>query len=540
MISKWFFRSKKKHKKKEIIHEMGFQEGNHKLQQDLDQMLHQIKKDLGNSPDVIVRTFQIARGSQNQVAAVYMEGLTDKEKINDFVARSLLIDPVDDALPQSVDSQNIFDFIKTRALTVGDVKVQSDWNSMMYSILSGDIIVLVNGFNSCITGNLRGGEQRSISEPESEINIRGPKDSFTESIGTNISLIRRRMKSPNLWLESMRIGNISQTEVAIMYLKGIAEDQLVEEMRRRLKDIRIDAILESGYIEELVQDQTYTPFPTVYNSERPDVVAGNLLEGRIAVLVDGTPNTLILPTTFSQFFKAAEDYYQRFDFTVFMRIIRYLSFFIVILLPSIYIAVTAYHHEMVPTPLVINLLAQREGVPFPVVIEALLMEIAFEIMREAGTRMPRAVGQAVSIVGAVVLGQAAVQAGVVTAMMVIIVSLTGIASFTMPGFTLTTTARLIRFPMMLAASTLGFYGIIIAVILLVAHMTSLRSFGIPYLSPFAPFGLKHQKDTIWRSPFKSAITRPRLFDSNQMSSLQKDKDPLSDQNDKTSEGMRTS
>ncbi|WP_412734096.1 spore germination protein [Halalkalibacterium halodurans] len=288
---------------------------------------------------------------------------------------------------------------------------------------------------------------------------------------------------------------------------------MVAEIKQRLNDIQIDAILESGNLEELVQDETFTPFPTVFNTERPDVAVGNLLEGRIALLVDGTPNTLILPTTFSQFFKAAEDYYQRFDFAVFMRLIRYFSFFTLLLLPSIYISVTAYHHEMIPTPLAINLVAQREGVPFPVVFEALLMEVAFETMREAGTRMPRAVGQAVSIVGAVVLGQAAVEAGIVTAMMVIIVAFTGIASFTMPGFTLATSARLIRFPMMLAAATLGFYGVIMGVILLVAHMSSLRSFGIPYLSPFAPFGFKHQKDTIWRIPFKKPTTRPDMKNS---------------------------
>jgi spore germination protein KA len=432
--------------------------------------------------------------------------------------------------------QNIFNVILTRAVTVGDIKQQSDWNGLMYALLSGDIVVLVNGCAGSIIGNLKGGERRPVTEPETEVNIRGPKDSFNESIGTNVSLIRRRLKSPNLWLESMQIGNISQTTVSIMYLKGIAEDRLVEEVRRRLKDIRIDAILESGYVEDLIQDQTFTPFPTVYNTERPDVVAGNLLEGRIAVLVDGTPNTLILPTTFSQFFKAAEDYYQRVEFTVFMRLIRYFGFFVVMLLPSMYIAVSTHHHEMIPTPLAINLLAQREGVPFPVFFEAFLMEAAFELMREAGTRMPRAVGQAVSTVGAIVLGQAAVEAGIVTAMMVIVVSFTGIASFTMPGFTLTTSARLIRFPMMIAASTLGFYGIFICTIVLVAHLTSLRSFGIPYLSPFAPFGFKHQKDTIWRSPFKTPTTRPSLSGPRQETALRKDRVPSSGQNDQSSEG----
>lgn len=528
MLLRWLFGNKKK--KKEIVHEVGFQENNRPLHQNLDRTLDRIKRELGHSPDVIVRMFQIGSGPQTRIAAIYMAGLTDVEKVNDFVARSLLIDP------QTNNPQHIFNIIQARALTVGDIRQQSDWNGMMYALLSGDILVLVNGCAGSIIANLRGGEHRAVTEPETEVNIRGPKDSFNESIGTNISLIRRRLKSPNLWLETMRIGNISQTVVSIMYLKGIAEDSLVKEVRRRLKDIRIDAILESGYVEDLIQDQTYTPFPTVYNTERPDVVAGNLLEGRIAVLVDGTPNTLILPTTFSQFFKAAEDYYQRVEFTLFMRLIRYFGFFVVMLLPSMYIAVTTHHHEMIPTPLAINLLAQREGVPFPVFFEAFLMEAAFELMREAGTRMPRAVGQAVSTVGAIVLGQAAVEAGIVTAMMVIVVSFTGIASFTLPGFTLTTSARLIRFPMMIAASTFGFYGIFICSILIVAHLTSLRSFGIPYLSPFAPFGFKHQKDTIWRSPYKSPATRPDLSDARPETSSQKDDALSSGQNGQTSEG----
>lgn len=536
MFFRPFIRANKKKKKKEIVHELGFQEDKQPLERDLDRTVDRIKQELGNSPDVIVRTFQIGSSPLIQVAAIYIEGLTDIEKVNDFVTHSLLFEQKENALPQSNDPHCIFDVILSRALTVGDAKYLNDWNVMMHALLSGDIAVFVDNCEGSIIGNLRGGERRGVTAPETEVNIRGPRDSFNESIGTNVSLIRRRLKSPNLWLESMRVGNITQTDVSIMYLKGIAEDRLVEEVRRRLKDIRIDAILESGNIEDLIQDQTYTPFPTIYNSERPDVVVGNLLEGRIAVLVDGTPNTLILPTTFSQFFKAAEDYYQRVEFTVFMRLIRYFGFFVVMLLPSMYIAVTTHHHEMIPTLLAINLLAQREGVPFPVFFEAFLMEAAFELMREAGTRMPRAVGQAVSTVGAIVLGQAAVEAGIVTAMMVIVVSFTGIASFTLPGFTLTTSARLIRFPMMLAASTFGFYGIFMCTILIVAHLTSLRSFGIPYLSPFAPFGFKRQKDTLWRSPFKTPDTRPGLIGPRQETSSQKDGVPSSDQNDQTSEG----
>ncbi|XEC93940.1 spore germination protein [Paenibacillus tarimensis] len=497
---------------------------------DLDHTLSRIKQLLGNSPDLTIRKFQMGNRRHHQVAVVYMSGLIDKEKINDFVARSILFHPVDGDSPQSADPQHFYNAILTRALTVGEVKVQTEWNGMMYAVLSGDIAVLVNGCAGSIIGNLRGGEQRAISEPVTEVNIRGPRDSFTESIGTNLALVRRRLKSPKLWVESMRIGKVSQTEVAIMYLKGTAEEALIQEVRQRLKDIRIDAVLESGYIEELIENQTYTPFPTIFNTERPDVAAANIMEGRIAVLVDGSPNTLILPTTFSQFFKAAEDYYQRFDFALFMRIIRYFSFFILVLLPSIYIAVTTHHQEMIPTPLAINLLSQREGVPFPVVFEAMLMEIAFEIIREAGTRMPRAIGQAVSIVGAIVLGQAAVAAGIVTAMMVIIVAFTGIASFTLPGFTLSTSSRVIRFPMMIAAATFGFYGVIMGMILLVAHLSSLRSFGTPYMSPFAPFSLRRQSDAIVRSPFKTPLTRPHIQNDGTSSS-----EPLGE----TSEGRET-
>lgn len=495
-------------KKNDKVHEFGFRQDGMPIGGRLDPVLMQIRQELGDSPDLIIRKFQMPNVPHILIAAVYMEGLTDKNKINEFVARSLLYEPDQVEYAPKAKPRDVCEAVLNRAMTVGDVKVQREWGKMMHALLSGDIVILINGYGNCITANLRGGNQRDVTEPVTELNIRGPRDSFNESIGTNVSLIRRRLKSPRLWVESMTIGDVSHTDVAIMYLKGIAEEPLIDELRKRLKDIRIDAVLESGHIEELIEDETYTPFPMIYNTERPDVAAANLLEGRIAVLVDGTPNTLILPTTFSHFFKAAEDYYQRPDFAVFMRLIRYFSFMILILLPSAYIAVTTYHHEMIPTPLAINLLAQREGVPFPVLFEALLMEVAFEIIREAGTRMPRAIGQAVSIVGAIVLGQAAVEAGIVTAMMVIIVAFTGIASFTMPGFTLSTSSRIIRFPMMIAAATFGFYGVFIGVILLVAHMASLRSFGIPYLAPFSPFGMRGQKDTIWRYSFKNRKTRP--------------------------------
>ncbi|WP_339315096.1 spore germination protein [Paenibacillus sp. FSL R10-2734] len=502
------FGKKRNVKSKETVHEEGFHRSRPPLEKSIDLTIDRIRSELGNSPDLIVRYFPLPNVPHVRIAAVYMEGLTDTVKLNDF-ATNLIWEQTDEIdFSNAVNRKIIFEAVWKNAMTVGDAKVQDNWNDLIYALLSGDAVIMVDGYASGILASLRGGDQRDISEPTTEVNIRGPRDSFTEAISTNVSLVRRRLKSPNLWLESMVIGDVSQTEVSMMYLHGTVDDALVKEVRKRLKDIRVDAILESGNVEQLIEDEPYTPFPTVYNTERPDVTAGNLLEGRIAVFVDGTPNTLILPTTFSHFFKAAEDYYQRADYAIFMRFIRYFSFIIMILLPSSYIAVTTHHQEMIPTPLAINILAQREGVPLPILFEALLMEGAFEIIREAGTRMPRAIGQAVSIVGAIVLGQAAVEAGIVTAMMVIIVAFTGIASFTMPGFTLATSSRIIRFPMMIAAATFGFYGVIMGFILVVAHLVSLRSFGIPYLSPFAPFGLSSQKDTLLRAPDKTSKSRP--------------------------------
>ena len=274
-------------------------------------------------------------------------------------------------------------------MTIREVNVVTSWNELIMSVLSGDTVILINGWAQGISGSTRGGEFRAITEPSSQVVIRGPKDGFTESIGTNISLVRRRIKSPNLWLEHMKIGAVTQTDIGIMYIKGIVNDKLVEEVKDRLQAIEIDAILESGYIEQLIQDETFTPFPTMLNTERPDSVAGNLLEGRVAIFVDGTPFVLVAPTTFFLYFQSAEDYYQRFDIGLAIRLLRYLAFFISLLGPSIYIAAITFHQEMIPTPLLISLAAQRDGVPFPTFVEAVMMEITFEILREAGVRMPR-------------------------------------------------------------------------------------------------------------------------------------------------------
>jgi spore germination protein KA len=494
------------------------------LHRNLKDNLQHIRQEVGNSPDVVIREFEIG-GLQLQAAAVFIDNLVDQKLVDDFVMRSLMVDISQGTSKSTVSDKNVFDVIKDKALTIGTVKVIKDWNGLMLSILSGDTIILIEGWAEAISGSTRGGESRGVEEPSSQVVIRGPKDGFTESIGTNVSLVRRRIKSPNLWLETMKIGDVTQTDVAFMYIKGIANDKLVLEVKQRLNDIEIDGVLESGYIEDLIQDQPFSPFPTVYNTERPDSVAANLLEGRIAIFVDGTPFVLIAPTTFFMFFQSSEDYYQRYDIATAVRLLRFLAFFIALFGPSVFVAAITFHQEMIPTPLLISLSAQREGVPFPAFVEALLMEVSFEILREAGVRMPRAIGQAVSIVGALVLGQAAVQAGIVSSAMVIVVAITGIASFSTPTFNMAISVRLLRFLLTICAATYGFYGIAIINMMMIAHLCSLRSFGMPYMAPMAPFIPADQKDTLLRLPFWSLITRPRLVSQKKITRMEPNLQP---------------
>ena len=315
-----------------------------------------------------------------------------------------------------------------------------------------------------------------------------------------------------------------------MYISDLAKQEIVDEIRRRLNAIQIDGILESGYTEELIKDNRYSIFPTFLNSEKPDSVAAGLLEGKAAILVDGTPFVLTAPALFAEFFQASEDYYHQFYISTFVRIFRYIAFVFSIIVPSLYIALATFHQEMVPTPLLISMISEREGVPFPTTIEVFAMEVVFEILREAGIRMPRVIGSAVSIVGALVLGQAAVDAGLISAMIVIIVSITAISSFAIPNYSMGNAARLLRFILMFITSIFGLFGIFMSTIGLLLELCRLKSIGVPYMSPFAPKAKFASKDTILRFPLWknrarpegiSADTSPRVNDKEIVTARQK-------------------
>lgn len=466
-----------------------------------------IKQQTGNSPDIIIRTLKTEESPVANFAIVYVDGIVDEAAINDFIFESFMANPHQyEGSPEELLQQ-----LADEGVALGSLKTIHEWNGFFQELMDGNTIILTDGTNQAISASTHGGEHRSVEQPESQVTVRGPRDGFNESIQTNLALVRRRIRNPNLWTESMKIGQRTKTNVTIMYLKGVVNDKIVDEVRSRLNSIDIDTILESGYIEQLIEDQTWTTFPTLYHTERPDAVAGNILEGRIAIFVDGTPFVLIAPAVFIQFFQSVEDYYARFDISTALRFLRILIFFISIIAPSIYIAGTTFHQEMIPTQLVISIAAQRESVPFPAFVEAVMMEITFEILREAGVRMPRPVGSAISIVGALVIGQAAVQAGIVSPAMVIIVSITAIANFATPSFAIAISARLIRFLFMVIAATFGMYGVILGIIFLTVHLCSLRSFGVPYMSPLAPLSIGNLGDTMIRVPLWTTRRRANLI-----------------------------
>ncbi|SDS31584.1 spore germination protein KA [Paenibacillaceae bacterium GAS479] len=478
------------------------------LDPDAGKLLEQIKMDLGGSQDLVIRRFE--QESDSPVAALlYIDGISDENTINRYISEVLQF-----SRDQISDDESKRVSLKLNALElmqrVGSVIPLVDLDSLYKSLLSGGTILILDGSESAYCADNREWKGREVSESPNQTSIRGPRESFTETLRVNTALIRRKIKDPRLWMETITIGRLTKTEVTLAYIQGLAKPSIVKEARSRLKAIDIDGVLDSGYLEELIQDNRTSLFPTMKNTELPDSVAGELLEGKIAILVDGTPDVLIAPAPFFSFMQSAEDYYQYAFYSSLLRLLRLLGLFIALLLPSIYIAITTFHRDMLPFTLLFSLAAQREGVPFPAFVEALAMEITFEILREAGLRMPRPIGQAVSVVGTLVIGQAAVEAGFVSAAMVIVVSVTAIATFTLPSYSISIPIRILRFAFMATAASFGLYGIILLSLLLLLHLSSLNSFGEPYMSPLSPIRFRGvEEDFLTRLPRWLSFRQPR-------------------------------
>ncbi|WP_202914648.1 spore germination protein [Paenibacillus antri] len=473
------------------------------LSAELDANLNLIKETLGDSADVMVRRFRIGALSRT-AALVFVDGMADATTIDRYV-----LEPVMRA--ESTEAGDPVAWLQAAGLPVNEVAVVERLGKTLHAILSGDAALFVEGVASALLLNTKGFEKRGIEEPRSEAVVRGPRNGFAETIRMNTAQIRLKLKDPNLRIKGLKVGQRGNTSVAVTYIEGVADPHIVDEIVRRIEKIDIDAVLDSGYIEQFIEDTHWTPFPLIQNTERPDKVVSNLLEGKVAILCDGSPFVLIAPAVFNQFYHSPEDYYERYLIATLIRLIRIISMGMAVLLPSLYIAFSSFHPEMIPSRLVIAMAAGRSTVPFPSIVEAFLMEITMEILREASVRLPGPIGPTIGIVGALVVGQAAVEAGIVSPIMVIVVALTTIGSFASPSYSAAIALRMLRFPMMAAAAMFGLYGIMLFLILIVIHLCSLKSFGVPYMATLTPFRRKDVKDSFYRAPLYRMKERPTFF-----------------------------
>ncbi|MDK2917785.1 MAG: spore germination protein [Candidatus Petromonas sp.] len=484
-----------------------------KITKSLDQNLGKVKEILNNCDDVIYREFSVGKGQKLKFATIYAEGLADKNLVNEYVLKNLMIlarmtDPDVNTIREKV-----YDLIKDGVLSVSDLKEIEDINLVVDNILTGETVLLIDKWNKAIVIASKGWPMRSVSEPETEAVIRGSREGFVETMRVNTSLVRRRIRDPKFKIKQMQIGKRSKTDIAVLFIDEIVNKDILKKVVRRLKNIDIDGILESGYIEQLLEDNWRSPFPQIQSTERPEKVVGALYEGKIGIIVDNTPFALIIPTTFNSLLQSVEDYNERFLIGNAIRILRYVAVITSLFLPSLYIAMTSYHPGMIPTELALYIAGSRDGVPFPSFIEAFIMEFSLELLREAGIRLPGPIGATIGIVGGLVLGQAAVEAGIVSSLMVIIVALTAIAAYTTPSYSFAIGFRLLRFVYMGFAAVLGLYGVMLAFLITLTHLCNLKSFGVPYLTPFNIYNisLKDFKDTLFKAPLHKMKKRPEFI-----------------------------
>lgn len=475
----------------------------------LDTNLDMLKGIFGKETgDIVYRRFHIGGNENYEAALVYVDGLVNSTIMNNFILRSGMIQTRRADPNEPVTKNNLFDIIKQYSLEINQVDETNEMRKAVRHILNGDTAMFIDGSEKVFGLDTKGWEHRAVEEPTAEAVVRGSREGFTETFQVNTALLRLRLKDPDLRMKMLTVGERTNTVIALAYIDGVCDDGLLNKIEKRIKRIEIDGILESGYIEQMIEENHWSPFSTVQYTERPDKVAANLLEGRVGIIVDGTPFALIAPAILSQFYQSPEDYYERFWIGTFIRFMRLISIFFSLLAPSIYIALTAFHPEMIPSDLLASVAAGRATVPFPAVVEAFMMEFAIEILREASVRLPGLIGPTIGIVGALVVGEAAVQAGLVSPLMVIIVALTTIGSFASPSYSAAISVRLLRFPMMLAAGTFGLYGIMLFWLLIILHLSSLKSFGVPYVAPLSPSHFFDMKDLVFRAPMQWMKRRP--------------------------------
>jgi len=464
-----------------------------------------IRSMLGSNADFTSRTFLIRDNSKIPATLAYIDGLVNSKLVNDNILKPLAQEKQFDTCKTAADAIGL---ISMGIVYSSAMKLRTNLKDLIDDILEGSIAIIFNDAKTAFTFEAKSDLKRAISEPAAETVIKGSKDSFVEELRTNTALCRKKIKSPYLSVEEISVGKQTKTTIAIVYMKNIANRKLVDEVKQRLEAFDISATLTPGVIEELLVDDKYSTFPQVQYTERPDRFCINIVEGRVGIMIESVPTTYIVPGTLLQFIQALDDYSFHFIVGSALRFLRFLAMFVTLVFPGFFITITTFHPEMIPTELTFSIVASREGVPFPMFVEVMILLIAFEFLVEAGLRLPKAIGQTVSIVGALVVGQAAVEAKLVSPATVIVVAITAIAGFTMPNQDFSNALRLWRFIFVILSSIIGIFGLTFGLIFLLYHWCKMETYGVPYLDPFVANEDEQLHDTLFRFPFSTMKKRP--------------------------------
>ena len=411
----------------------------------------------------------------------------------------------------SLSQEEILHTLQENALGISDATYFKTIEEAVSGLLTGEAILFVDGFDRAVKIPDDGYPNMGITEVDSEKVIRGSNEGFCDSVKQNAALIRKRVRSPRVKVREIKAGLRSNTNVYLVYVEDLAYPKLVKEIEKRLTDFTIDGVLDSGVLEQLAEKKWYSPFPQFQTTQRPDRASMAILEGRVIVMSDNSPVALILPTDYNSFIRTSDDYYSRFEIATFGRILRYLASFFAMTLPGFYLAVTNFHTQILPTTLLLSFAEARQGVPFPAVVEVLIMELSFELLREAGVRLPGAMGNTIGIVGGLIIGQAAVEANLVSPIVVIVISFTALCSFAIPNEEFATAFRILKFFFIAVCAWLGYFGMLLGLLAVLTHLSHLTSFGIPYLMPFVGADLNNyedERDFVWRLPFRKLRKRP--------------------------------
>lgn len=468
------------------------------LVESLDENLERLRKlfRLPENKDFIVREFTIATQPPTRAAILFLDGLTDRIGTNSHILEPLmLLGNLEEERPFSVD------LVQQRLLPGHQASEKHDIASVAEAILMGDTVILMDGTRTALVVETKAPPVRSVDEPKGERVIMGPHDAFNEAFRVNTALVRRRLKDPRLVTEILTVGEVSKTLVGVMYLDTIAPPKLVEEVKRRISAVKVDILPSANHLEQYIEDHPRSLMPSCLLTERPDRAAAYLAEGHVIILIDTAPYALVCPTTFWSLLQTAEDYYLRWPFGSFLRYVRALAMLVALTLPAFYIGLINFHPEMIPTELMLFIASTREYIPMPAALELIGLDLVFELVREAGTRIPGLIGPTIGLVASLLLGQAAVEAKIVSPLMILVVALTGLASFAISNYLVAWGVTLARLLLVLAAASLGFYGLATGLFLFVVLLSAQRSFGLPFLTPIAP----------GRGKVQDVFNRPQVF-----------------------------